>query len=247
MIVSDHRLSIEIVAPKTDFTLDGSRYDTVDNAILHRLLGTISASRHGVEGSSRASGASLTSRATARSLENRRAMLANKLERQIAAKILAHPMNQGLFEQRPELAYQPRHIEMGIDAAVMQAILTARTNGEISRATFLEELGFDEAIEAMRREFEDEMYPDVFKPIAVPFSSPALAGEDYTDPSAAGGTGSTPAKKAAPAKRAAAPGRGGRGPTNGGGRPVGGGQSPANSTRAKPQTPSGNPSTRGNS
>ena len=174
-------------------------------------------------------------------------MLARKLERQIAGKILAHPMNHGVFEERPTLAYQPRHIEMGIDAAVMQAILMARTNGEISRATFLEELGFDEAIEATRREYEDEMYPDTFKPIAVPFSSPALAGEDYTDPAdgSGDGDGTPPAKKAAPAKKAPAPGRGGRGPANGGGRPRGGGQSPANSTRAKGQTPNGNPSTKG--
>lgn len=224
VIVSDHRLEIEIVSPKQDFTLDGARYDTIDNRLLRRLLGTAVTTGGGTTGASTAV-ASLASRTTSRTLENRRTMLAHKLEQRIARAVLDHPLNAGVFTERPALAYKPRHIDLDINAAIVSAIQAARTNGEISRETYLEELGFDEAVEAQRRETEDEQYPGTFKPIAIPFSSPALTDGE--------GDGSPP--------------KGGPGGANGGGRPTGGGSSTQNSTRARRTTGNGNPSTGGNS
>ena len=54
-----------------------------------------------------------------------------------------------------------------------RAVLTLRTQNELSRETTLEHFGFDQAVEAMRREFEEDSgYDDLFK-TQVPFSAPA--------------------------------------------------------------------------
>ena len=93
-----------------------------------------------------------------------------------------------------------------------------RTQREMSRETILEYFGLDQATEAQRMEIEEKKYDDIFKTV-VPFSAnPQQDGNP---------NGAEPPNVS-----------GSRG-----GRPAGGGSSPNNSTKPKPQTENGNPST----
>lgn len=219
VIFSDHRLNIEIISPKQDFTLQAEKYDALDTRIAARLLSTLNAGRSGGRGSD--SGTSLN-RPVARGLENRRHMLRRFLEKEIARAVVEHPKNEGIFDEgAPSLAFSPPNIQLDSDAALASIVMQARTMRDLSRESFLEYFGFDQEVEAMRFELEEEKYDDIFK-TAVPFNSPQ---------NAPGGApaGGAPAGTAVNGRQ--------------GGRPVGGG-TPKQSPQAAPKkTATGNTST----
>lgn len=222
VIISDHRLEIDIIAPKVDFTLNQDKYDVIDTRLLSRLLGTLSLGSRGQRNETNVT----LSHAVARNMENRRHMLRRFLERTVAKAIVEHPKNQSApnkLGEEPNLVYTPRQISLGFDQALAQMMATARDHRELSRDTFLEFLGLDQATEAMRMEMEEERYDDVFK-TQIPFSSPNMPGNG--PPQTPNGTPESPA---AAGRR--------------GGRPVGGGSS-SNTTDTTPKTPSGNKSTK---
>jgi hypothetical protein len=173
VIISDHRLEVDIIAPKTDFVLQQERYDLIDTRILMRLLGTLSLGSRGQRNETNVT----LSRAVARNMENRRHMLKRFIEREVGRRVYEHPLNARAFDgtEEPNLVYTPRNIALDVDAAMVQAIMALRTQREISRGTILEHFGFDQSVEAQRREMEEDVYDDIFK-TAVPFSSPQLQG-----------------------------------------------------------------------
>lgn len=209
VIISDHRLEIDIIAPKIDLTLQQEKYDVLDTRLMARLLGTLSLGSRGQRNETNVT----ISYAVARAMENRRHMLKRVLEENIAKAIVNHPANEGLFEDEPNLVYTPRNISLGFDQAAMQAILSLRTQREISRETILEYVGLDQATEALRMEIEEEMFDDIFK-TSIPFNSPVNqpGSNDAGSPQANGANG---------------------------GRPVGGGSPSNNSTKAAPKSGSG--------
>jgi hypothetical protein len=159
VIISDHRPSIDIIAPKTDFRLLNDRYDNLDHRMMQRLLGTLS-----IAGTSRANETQeMISFSVARNMENRRHMLKRTLEVQIARAIVEHPNNKGLFDNEPNLVYTPRNLSLSLAPAYLQSLLTLRTQREISRETILEYFGLDEETEALRISVEAEMFDDIFK------------------------------------------------------------------------------------
>ena len=244
VIISDHRLTIDIIAPKTDFTLSAEKYDLLDSRILARLLGTLT-----LGGRTQSNDTQDTlSAAVARVMENRRHMFKRTLEVEIARAVVEHPKNKGLFETEPNLVYTPRNIALSMEANYSAGLLALRTQREISRETILEYFGLDESVEAMRMEMEAEFYDDIFK-TEIPFSGGSPT-EDV-DPNLN--------KKDDPEAEAAVPITGkpsstAKGP-NGtpvaskvsgatGGRPKGGGSTPASpQAQTKPKTANGNPST----
>jgi hypothetical protein len=48
----------------------------------------------------------------------------------------------------------------------------------MSRETLLTEFGFDQTLEAARREYEDDRWPDTFDAVDVPFDSPNKGNPD---------------------------------------------------------------------
>lgn len=218
VIISDHRLEIEIITPKTDSTLDGAKYDTIDKRIVTRLLGSLSSNTQGQRNES-----TLTmARMVARVLENRRHMLKRQIEQRLYKEVTGHNRNKGVFEDTPSLAFTPRNVQLDNDSQMIQAIMATRNTKDLSRQSWLEFLGFDQEVEAQRRELEEELYDPIFQ-TAVPFNSPANGG-----PPPPGGAAEPPQVS------------GGRG-----GRPVGGGQSKQSPQgQAKPRTAGGNPSTK---
>lgn len=173
VIISDHRLEVEIVAPKIDFTLKQDRYDLIDLRILMRLLGTLSPGARGQRNETNVT----ISRAVARNMENRRHMIRRDLEQRLARAVYEHPRNEGVFDEgeEPNLVFVPRNISLQIDAAFVQAIMQLRQSKELSRETILEHFGFDQATEAQRREMEDLLYDEIFGTI-VPHGSPEQDG-----------------------------------------------------------------------
>jgi hypothetical protein len=130
------------------------------------------------------------------------------IEENVCRAIVEHPRNAGKFETEPNLAFTPRLIQLDSDAEFIKAVLALRTQKELSRASVLETFGFDQGVEAMRREIEEEEYDDIFQ-TAVPFDSPANQAGTPADGAPADG-----APVEAPAVSGAR-----------GGRPKGGGKS----------------------
>lgn len=214
VIISDHRLSIEIITPKVDLVLQNEKYDTLDRRILQRLIGALTMGTSGQRNES-----TLTvARGVARILESRRQMLKRELEAKLARAVVNHPLNasaaaQGKgFEDEPNLAFTPNRVQLDNDSTLIQAIMSTRNSKDLSRETWLEFLGFDQSIEAQRREMEEVEFDPIFQ-TAIPFNSPA----NNAPPQVTGGQG---------------------------GRPPGGGSSPGSPEgTVKPRTDSGAPST----
>lgn len=241
VIISDHRLEIDIVAPKMDFVLKGDSYDNLDHSILIRALSAF------LPPKIRTLDAPTWHDLIAGGIQSRRHMIKRTIEAEIAKAVVNHPKNAGVFSSRPSLVFTPRNVAIGTDPAVMSAMLTLRTQRELSRDTILEFLGLDEATEAQRLEFEDEYYDKIFRTV-IPFAAPGAGGAPQ-DQQGQNGQGESDKPGATqpqetPNGTPESPGNSGR---RGGGRPVGGGtstQSPA--ATAKPKTRNGNPSTKEN-
>lgn len=169
VIISDHRLSVDIIAPAQDFTLKQERYDLLDTRIMMRLLNTLSLGSRGQRNETNVT----LSRAVGRGMENRRKMLARSWEGPHFAKaIFDHPRNDGVFVgHRPSMVFVPRNVSLDIDQAILQALLNLRARREISRDTILEHFGLDQETEAQRMQVEEELYDAVFKTVT-PFDSP---------------------------------------------------------------------------
>jgi hypothetical protein len=197
VIISDHRLEIDIIAPKIDLTLQSEKYDVLDTRILMRLLGTLSLGARGQRNETNVT----LSHAVARMMENRRHMMKRSIERELAQAIVEHPNNKKpdlsqIIEEEPNLVFMPRNVTLGFDAALLQAMLSLRTQREISRETILEQFGLDQATEAMRMEHEEEFYDDIFK-TQIPFAAPGVGGPpdrpaNTGDPKANGAQGGRP-------------------------------------------------------
>lgn len=209
VIISDHRLEIEIIVPSQDYTLDKEKYDLLDARILSRLLGATSISSSGQRNEN-----SLTvARGIARQLETKRHMLKRSLEHHIAEAVCEHPFNvkgdKPLFEDEPNLAFTPRNVQLDNDSQIVQAVMALRTQKEISRETILEYFGFDQAVEAQRREFEEASgLDDVFQ-TAVPFDGQggqtANAGGTPPPASVSGAQGGRPTGGGSPTKDSTKP------------------------------------------
>jgi hypothetical protein len=211
VLVGDHRLSIEIVTPKLDLTLEAAKYDTLDRRILSRLMGALTVASNGQRNES-----SLTvGRLVGRLLETRRHMLRRSIESDIAQAIVdANPPDT--FEETPSMMFTPRTIQMDSDLAINNAIVQARTRNDLSRESYLESLGFDEDTEALRFiESEAKGYDELFAS-HTPFDSPdhqqpgGFPGQN--DPTLQGANGAqggrpagggAPPPKTKPAKKAA--------------------------------------------
>ena len=168
VIVSDHRLSIEIITPKNDFTLEERRYRLLDNKIAARVLGY-----HDLgSATAAASSSEMNARMIGRYFENSRQMMRRLVEKRIAERVIEK--NLGVFEREPNLAFTPRHLDIEGKDTVLKTVMALRARNELSRETMLETVGFDQDVEAVRRQNEEESGMDDIFETAVPFNSPDL-------------------------------------------------------------------------
>jgi len=211
VLVGDHRLSVEIVAPSTDHTLTESRWQALDSRLVFKALQTFSPIVQG--GNSGGAGVSEMSRVVAKGLESRRHMIVRSLERHVFDAILER--NSGVLDESPQLEFAPKRITLDFKADIMAQILKLRDRGDISRETTLEELDYDQDREVLRRARERAEYDDVFSS-ATPFASPTQ------QPYQPGQPGAQPGQPAQPGQQAPKPNVGPAGqPRTEGGRPAG--------------------------
>lgn len=207
VIISDHRLEIEIITPKLDMTLVESKYDTLDRRILMRLLGALS-----VASSSRSGDNTLTvGRMIGRVLESKRLMLKRTFEQYVARAVVDHPMNAGKFDAEPNLTFTPRNVQLDSDAQIIQAVMALAAKNDLSRETELEYFGFDQEVEAQRKIEEEESGLNAVFQTAIPFSASGtqpIQNGGGMPPGAFGAQGGRPSGGGKPKDNAAEPGKG---------------------------------------
>lgn len=217
VVISDHRLNIEIITPKTDHTLKPERYDLLDRRIIAKLFGSLDV----LEAGQSDAGGQRTTQMIRSYLQTQRRMLRREVEKRLVQAIWEHPENREALEpygeeKRPSLVFSPRQIRLDNDSTIVQAMLQLRQSREISRQSLHQYFGFDQQVEADRVRTEAELYDDIFKTI-VPHGSP--------EGNVAGGDATTETDATAGAR---------------GGRPAGGGQGPQSTRGVRSTTTSGN-------
>lgn len=193
ILVGDHRLEVEIITPKTDFVLDANRYNALDERITMRALHTFRMDSGRPSGGTNAVAAA--DEVIARGIEARRMDLARTIQDKIVRITIAR--NEGVLTEVPALAFHPKRVVITPDADIMKLVLQLRDRGDVSRETELEEFGYDQEVEYVRRKREKGV-DDTFQssvPHSSPDSNPFTTGNAGGRPSGGGGEGldSTPA------------------------------------------------------
>lgn len=159
LIVGDHRLSVEIVTPKIDMTLDPKRYNNLDARIAARLfqmfhIGGFSAGASGDDSLKLV-------RVVARGLEARRRSIKSTVERNVLMPIFeANPD----LKEKPKLQFTPRSVALDFDPNFIQLMLSLYNDGSVSRDTMLGMVDLEQSDEAHRREMEkEEGWDDLFE------------------------------------------------------------------------------------
>jgi hypothetical protein len=158
LLVGDHRLKVEIVTPKTDFTLGAERWNTLDSRVTARLyqmfqLGNYSAGAAGDDSAK-------LIKVVAKGLESRRKMIRRTLEREIWRPM--YHMNDEL-KTRGKLLFHPSAIALDFDDAWASFLLQLRQDREISRDTILSQFDLSQEHEYLMLQREQAKYDDVFR------------------------------------------------------------------------------------
>lgn len=162
VIVSDHRLEIEIITPKTDHTLQAEKYDILDSRIAQRLFQMFVN-----PGGGRKEDSMKLARVIAAGMENRRDGLKRSFEKNVLFPI--RKMNETAFTSDPSLAFNPRHIALDFDMNLANFLMDLRDRGELSRETLLAEFSYSQEEEAWNRKIEKKKYDGIFE-TNVPFA-----------------------------------------------------------------------------
>ena len=158
ILVGDHRLNVEIVTPKTDNTLDATRYNGIDSRITARLYQILVTGGFQVGG--KGDDSLKLARFIAVGLQSRREMI-----RTLIRDLVIEPT----LEKNPslssptELQFHPRRISIDFDSNFAAFLQDLRDRGDISRETILEQVDFDQTTEFERRKFEAEEMDDTFQ------------------------------------------------------------------------------------
>lgn len=182
ILIGDHRLKVEIITPKMDYTLNREKYDTIDERIFMRALGTF---RTGGNPAGRSETAGDIGAIVMRNIESRRNKIAEDLEQDLFQLIIdQNDGNPKFLTEIPNIQYHPRRVTLSTDANVVNAVMQLRDRGDISRGTALEEFDYDQEVEYIKRLREKPM-DKVFQS-SVPHSSPT------SNPYSAGRSGGRP-------------------------------------------------------
>jgi hypothetical protein len=165
VIVGDHRLSIEIITPKTDNTLDAKRYEGLDIRISGRLYGMFISIGAGRDDSLK------LARVVARGLESRRAVQRSAFVKNIFMPTFE--LNDTL-KAEPDMVFHPKNIALDFDPSRATYLLDLRDRGDLSRQSVLSEVDYDEGEEAAKRTVEKAKYDKAFQ-LPLPSVPPAPA------------------------------------------------------------------------
>ena len=157
IIVSDHRIEIEIITPKTDKTLSPERYNGTDSRITSRLYQILSS---GSYSSGMAADNSLKLfQVISTSMEARRDSIRDSIMRHVFEKTMER--NPELVDD-PKLQFYPRRVALAFDPNIATFMMDLRDGGDLSRDTMLAELDILESDEAIKMERENKYYNNIF-------------------------------------------------------------------------------------
>lgn len=214
VIVGDHRLSIDIITPKLDVTLNTSRYDLIDRRLTARALGTF------VPTGSDQDDPLKLGKVIGRNMESRRRMLRRSFEQHLFQPI--RDSNDEISE-RAKLAFHPATISLSFDSAFASFLLDLREANELSRDTILSQFDLDQRDEARQREREAELYDDTFNTFVPHGANPGNPGSRRDGDGGNDPDGDRPPPGSTRLSRRSG-GRQGGGRRNGGGAAPGSGQ-----------------------
>ena len=165
VIVGDDRLSIEIITPNVDNTLNPEKYNGLDARITARLYQMFMTGNYaaGAKGDDSIKLAKMV----ARGLESRRHNIAKSVSRRVLKP--AYDANEA-FTQVPVLRFHPKRIALDFDPTYANFILDLLDRGHISRESGLEEVDYNQQTELRRRRAEKKFDKD-FEPRAAPGAS----------------------------------------------------------------------------
>lgn len=178
VIVGDHRLTIEIITPKTDNILSDSRYTVLDLRIQGRLYGMFVPSATTKDDSVK------LARVVARGLQAKRDELGKSFLKHL---ILPTFRQNDALTVEPTAVFHPKRISLDFDPSLATYLLDLRDRGDLSRDSILAEVDYDEAREAEKRKVEAEKFDALFQP-----ASPVPGAAAPSPP--AGGSGVDDAK-----------------------------------------------------
>lgn len=166
VIVGDHRLSIEIITPTTDHTLDPDKYRLLNGMLADRLYQTFITNTSSTKDDS-----TKLARIVARGMESRRNMLRMAIEKNILKP--TYERNKTKFAEAPKMQFHPTQVALMFDPALATYLLDLHQIGDISRETILNQVDLDQTDEARWRQREkDNGLDDIFQS-ANPYDSPA--------------------------------------------------------------------------
>ncbi len=183
VIVGDHRLTVEIIQPHSDYTLDADRYDTIDTRITIRLFSMFISNKQ--QAAARTDDSIKLARVIGRSLESRRFMLKKTIEQRIIKPAFER---NAQFSQMPELRFHPKRVALDLDPALLNYILDLYDRGDISRETLLEQIDISQETEAKRRQAEKIRYDSIFETQIPGMPVPVDAGGNSVPQSRSTGT-----------------------------------------------------------
>ncbi len=167
VIVGDHRLTIDIITPKIDMSLQPEKYNTIDSRITARLYGMFMTGNYSA--GTKGDDSMKLIRIVARGLESGR----NKIKRAVEKKILKkiYDLNDQLTSE-PTLVFHPKSVAIAFDPGLAAYILDVfDRDAGISIATVLEQIDLDIDEEALKKERQEELYGDVFN-VLTPLQDP---------------------------------------------------------------------------
>lgn len=163
LMITDHRIDIEILTKKTDHTLQPERHNALDSRITARLFQILQTGNYAA--GTAVDDSSKLFKVIAASMEARRDNIRDHIMDNIIEKIWDR--NDEL-KGDPVMTFYPRRIALDFDPNYSQLIFDLFSTGDISRQTMLDEIDLNQDIEAFRREREDRLYKDIFVPKLLP-------------------------------------------------------------------------------
>ncbi len=160
VIVGDHRIDVEIVTPKMDFTLIPEKYNTLDARLTARLFQILMTGNY--SSGTKGDDSIKLARVVARGMEARRTMIGQAFLKNVLLHVLKD--NKDVFTSTPQMHFQPRRIALDFDPNVLNFYQELRDRGDLSRETLLSEMDIDQEEEARRRQREQVLYDKTFKP-----------------------------------------------------------------------------------
>jgi hypothetical protein len=183
IIVSDHRIDIEIITRKTDNTLRPERYNNLDSRITSRLFQILSTGNYS-SGTATDNSPGLF-KIIASTMEARRDNIRDLVMDNVFDKIWEK--NDKLIEE-PDMCFYPRRIALDFDPHYAQYIFDLFAMNQLSHETVLAEVDISLEDEAEKKRKEDDEYSDVFDPPVAPGAA-APGGNTTGDPKVDGRLG----------------------------------------------------------